>query len=711
MTDFHLDYETRSVLSLDQYGLDRYIKHPSTRVLLAAYAEGDHKPKLWQPHLDPEMPAELREALEDPWVVVHAWHATFERAISKFVLKIDKPIQEFLDPMVMARSLSLPGTLKEAGSILGLREDLAKIKDGERLIKLFCEPEDEGGEETLFGLSEPSFRDWSTDPQDWERFGEYCKRDVEAERAAEKKMHKFPVPESEWEIWRMDQAINEIGWPVDRLTVDGAKFIAEKEREPLIARLKILTGLDNPNSRNQMLQWLEGQGYSFGSLGKDFVARARNGESNLTDLAKEVLEIREQTAKSSVSKYTLLSDLTSADGRLRYQYTFYGAHSGRWAAHGANMANLPKPTKAVENNLELAINLVREMDYDGIVREFGKPLEVASSVLRSAFRAPDGYKFVVADLNAIENRGLGYLARCDSILQVFRDARDPYLDFATKMYNDSYEVLEAEYKAGNKSKRTICKAPVLGAGYALGPGKEDRDEQGNLVLTGLRGYAAKMGVEMDQEQAKYAIQVFRESYPEVVWLWKDMERASAFAIRHPGQIIGVGVPQTKWEQESFEKLGRKIQDPIVSFKCTGTKVLEMLLPSGRSLYFIDPRVEEQEKEWKSRKYKQDVVFHKSRDQKTKQWVELPNGTFGGRWVENADQAVSRDVLVYGMKNAIAAGFQVVGHTYDELITLVPLNAGLGVAELCACMTKAPNWCGDAFPLGAAGFEDVVYRKD
>jgi DNA polymerase len=711
MTDFHLDYETRSVLSLDQYGLDRYIKHPSTQVLLASYAEGDHKPKLWQPHLDPKMPGELREALEDPWIFIHAWNSTFERAISKFVLHIDKPIQEFRDPMVMARSLSLPGTLEEAGAILGLREDLAKIKDGKRLIKLFCEPEDEGGEETLFGLSLPTFRDWRTDPQDWQRFCDYCCQDVVAERAAEKKMSKFPVPETEWETWYMDQAINEIGWPVDRPTVDGAKFIAEKEREPLVARLKTLTGLGNPNSRSQVLPWLQERGYSFGSLGKAFVARAVGGESDLTDEAKEVLEIRNQTSKSSVSKYTLLSDLTEEDGRLRYQYTFYGAHSGRWAAHGANLGNLPKPTKDVEKNLDLAVDLVRKMDYDAIVEKFGKPLEVASSVLRSSFRAPAGYKFVVADLNAIENRGLGYLARCDSILQVFRDGRDPYLDFATKMYGDSYESLEAEYLAGDKTKRTICKAPVLGAGYALGAGKEDHDEQGNLVLTGLRGYAAKMGVEMDQEQARFAIQVFRESYPEVVWLWKDMERASAFAIRHPGQVIGVGVPQTKWEQENFEKLGRKILDPIVSFKCTGTKVLEMLLPSGRSLFFMDPRVEEQEKEWKGRKYKQDVVFHKSRDQKTKQWVELPNGTFGGRWVENCDQAVSRDVLVYGMKNAITAGFQVVGHTYDELITLVSISSGLGVKELCDCMTAPPDWCGDSFPLGAAGFEDIIYRKD
>jgi DNA polymerase len=710
MDKLWLDYETRSVLSLDERGLDNYAHDKSTEVLLAAYAFGDKSPKLWQPHLDPKIPAELEDALSDPFVQAWCWNATFERVISECVLKISKPIEEFRDPMCMARALSLPGDLAEAGRLLGLKES-AKIEDGDRLIKLFCEPEDEGGYETLFGIAPATFCDWRTHPKDWELFCEYCKQDVIAERAAAKKMRRFPLPDSEWETWFLDNKINSTGWPVCRLTVDGARGLVFKELEPLTARLKELTGLQNPNSRNQMLGWLQTQGYGFSSLNKDFVARAL-AEGGLTDLAKEVIEIRTQTSKSSVSKYTALADMTALDGRLRYQYTYYGAHTGRWAAHGVNMGNLFKSTKEVEKRLELAVDLVRKMDYDGVVREFGKPLEVAASVQRSAFRAPEGKKFVVADLNAIENRGLGYLARCEAILKVFREGRDPYLDFAVRMYNEKYEDLLAEFEAGNKTKRNVCKSPVLGAGYGLGPGMPpDRlryDDMGNPLYDGLQAYARRMGVEMTYDEAKYAVEVFRESYPEVKRLWKDMERAAVYAIRHPGEFAGVGCPHTDRDREYFERINRPILDPILSFKCTGDKVLEMLLPSGRSLHYIDPRVRKEKRVWKEQEYENDVIWYKAKDQQTKVWMETK--TFGGHLVENADQAVSRDILVHGMKLADKMGFEIVGHTYDEIVTLVPIDSGLGLKELCECMTTAPDWCGDAFPLGADGFESEIYRK-
>lgn len=717
MSKTWLDYETRSCVDLEDHGLDRYASDPTTEVILAAYAFDEAAPKLWQPHLEPKIPEDLHEALTSPFSEVWAWNAAFEQVITRKVLKIDKPIFEFRDPMIIARALSYPGKLGEAGRLLGLKEESIKLEDGDRLVKLFCSPEDEGGYETLFGIAPPTFRDWRTDPKDWELFGKYCKQDIVAARSNTKKMEDFPISDEEWETWFLSEAINARGWPCDMPLVNGARALVLRELEPLNLQLKELTGLENPNSRNQLLRWITEQGYTFTSLNKDFVTRALDGECQLTDLAKRVLDIRSQTSKSSVSKYTALADMTSADGRLRHQYTFYGAHTGRWAAHGVNMGNLVKATKEVDNKLDLAVNLVREMDFEGVAREFSKPLEVAAGVQRSAFRAPEGKKFVVADLNAIENRGLGYLARCEAILKVFREGKDPYLDFATRMFNESYESLLAEYEAGNKSKRTICKAPVLGAGYGLGPGKEEYRD-GNLILTGLRGYAQKMDVEMTHEEAVYAIQVFRESYPEVKQLWKDMERAAAFAIRNPGQIVGVGVPQTDRDKEYFAEQGRKILPPIVSFKCTGSRVLEMILPSGRSLHYIDPRVAKEDKVWKfkdphtgepkERKYKQDVIYYKAKDQKTKQWLETE--TFGGHLVENADQAICRDVLVNGMKLADKMGFEIVGSTYDEAITLVDIGGALGLKELVQCLVAPMPWAGDAFPLGADGFESEIYRK-
>lgn len=719
MDKLWLDYETRSVLSLEERGLDNYVRDPSTIVLLAAYAFNDSAPKLWQPHLKPEMPPDLEDALNDCFAETWSWNASFERQVTKHVLKIDKPIEEFRDPMCNAKYLGLPGALEDAGRILGLKQFQAKIADGDRLIELFCEPVDIGGRETLFGISEPTFNNWHTHPKDWELFCEYCKQDVIAERALAKKMKNFPLPQSEIETWFLDQYINQRGWTTDLPTVQGARQLVYQELEPLNIRLKELTNLSNVNSRNQILAWVQDRGYAFTSLGKDFVARALSGECTLTPECKEVLELRSQTAKSSVSKYTALADMTSADGRLRHQYTYYGAHTGRWAAHGVNMGNLFKPTKEVEKKLDLAVNLVRKMDFEAIRKEFSKPLEVAASVQRSAFRAPEGYKFVWADLNAIENRGLGYLARCPGILDVFRQGKDPYISFGVKMYNMTYETLLAEYFAGDKSKRNICKAPVLGAGYGLGPGEERIDHETGLPYwTGLMSYARKMDVEMSHEEAVYAVQVFRESYPEVKQLWKDMERAFAFAVRHPGHLTGVGVPHTKRDEEYFQEKGRKIYDPIISFLCHGTKILEMKLPSGRSLFYFDPRVEEETKKWefkdpktgepRSREYQQDVLYYKSKDPKTKQWVEMD--TFGGHLVENGDQAICRDVLVHGMKKADAMGFEICGSTYDEAITLVRIDSHLGVKELCDCLTDPPPFCGLDLPLAAEGIEDIIYHK-
>ena len=376
----HLDWETRSVPDIDKRGLDVYLAHPSAQIIMGQYARGDRAVKVWEPHLNPQIPAELEDMLLDPFCTIHAWGANFERQVTKKLLGIDKPTTEWVCTMAKARYASLPGSLEDAGEILGLTPAQAKIKDGDRLIKLFCEPVDEGGEETLFGISEPAFNTPYTHPTDWKKFCAYGKRDVEAERTAGRRLAPFEMSEEEWETWRLDSKINETGWPVDSLLVQNAREIALRTRTPLLARLKEITQINNPESRNQLLAWAQGQGYLFNSLGKEFIVRALAGECNLTQEGREALELRQQTAKSSIAKYTALADMTGEDGWLRYQYTYYGAHTGRWAAHGVNVGNLLKPTKEVEKKLDLAINLVRLMDYDGIVREFVRPLDVAAGV-------------------------------------------------------------------------------------------------------------------------------------------------------------------------------------------------------------------------------------------------------------------------------------------------------------------------------------------
>lgn len=708
-----LDYETRSLIPLDVRGLDNYARDKSTQVLMAAYALNDRKPKLWQPHLDPQIPPELEDALCSPFDQVWSWNAQFERAITKHVLGIDKPIQEFRDPMVNARYLSLPGKLGAAGEILGLGESLAKIKDGERLVKLFCEPEDEGGEDTLFGVSEPTFRDWRTDPTDWTAFCAYCIQDVIAERAMAKKMQKFALPDREWENWFLEQRVNSTGWGVDMALVRGARLLVDKEVEKLSARLSDITGLANCNSPKQVLPWLQERGYGFSSVDKTFVARALGGECSLTEEAKEVLALRGQISKSSVKKYTNIADMVSEDGRLRYQYTFMGAaRTGREAAHGVNMGNLPKPVKAVEARMPLAIQLVQAADYEGVLREFGKPLDVVGSTVRASFCAPPGMKLVVSDLSAIENVGACFISHCEAGMRVFREDRDPYLDFAMHFYKMPYEQLEAEYNdgKGDKTKRTMCKPATLGSGFGLGPGKEVIDsETGEKTWEGLLGYARAMNVIMTLEEATKAIQVFRSVYPEIPRTWKDLERAAKRAIKNPGQVIGVGVPQSERERAWFEEQGRPIYDPILFFLCHGTKVLELKLPSGRSLHYIDPTVEEEKYTWNGKELTGEKISYYGKEQNSTHWGRVP--THGGKLFENADQAWARDILFNGMHEADRAGFEIIGTTYDEIITLVPEDSPLGVEELCDCMTKKPSWMPEGVPLKAAGYSAKEYKKD
>jgi DNA polymerase len=388
------------------------------------------------------------------------------------------------------------------------------------------------------------------------------------------------------------------------------------------------------------------------------------------------------------------------------------ARTGRWAAHGANVGNLPKAEKSVEDRLELAIELVQKMDYDGIIKEFGNPLDVVSSTVRPSFRATPGHKLIVCDLNAIENRGLGYICRCDSILKVFREKRDPYLDFATRMYNQTYEELYKEYKAGNKTKRNNAKPATLGCGYGLGAGEEKLDADGNKEFTGLMNYARAMFVELSQEDAAKSVSIFRAEYPEVVRTWKDFDRAAVRAIRNPGEVVGVGVPHTNRDREYFISIGRNPDvPPIISFKCSsmsGIKVLEMILPSGRSLHYIDPRLDEVETLWDGKPGKKIQISYYGKEQNKQVWGRVP--TRGAKFLENADQALSRDVLVNGMKNAKKMGFKLVGHTYDEIIAEVPENGHLGVPEMVQCMIEPPAWCGTDFPLGAEGDEMITYQK-
>lgn len=334
MTTLHLDLESRSALDLTVSGLDLYVNHPSTELLMEAWAIDDNPVQIWEPHISPKQPLELREALEDPAITKISWNASFEREFHKWVLDQDIPIRFWKDSMVMARYMALPGSLDECGNVLNISKEFRKMDNSNRLKDMFCLPVKEGGEETLFGISEPVFRDWNSNPVDWELFKKYCMQDVVAERAIKNRLKNFPLPDHEWEAWYLDQEINERGIAVDMELVKGGSYIADIVKAELLDKLQKLTGLDNPNSRDQLLGFLREHNYPFHELGKAFVSRALIEKSDMDGLAREILLLRQQSAKTSAQKLINIAGQVSNDGRLRHQFGFYGARTGRWTSGG-----------------------------------------------------------------------------------------------------------------------------------------------------------------------------------------------------------------------------------------------------------------------------------------------------------------------------------------------------------------------------------------
>jgi Casjensviridae DNA polymerase len=681
VTLLHLDFESRSEVSLPDVGLDNYVRHPSTSALMMAWAIDDSPVNLWQKHIDGLFSGELRDAITDPAVQKIAYNAPFERAILQSVFRTNTPVESWADVLIWARHLSVTGDLGTVGKVFGLPADEMKDAEGERLIKLFCEPAVEARETPLFGPMPAWFEDWDTRPEDWARFCEYCRQDVISERALWKKMQAFPLPAEEQRGWCLDQAINARGLPMDMPLVAGSKDVAELVKADLWAELKKITGVENPNSGPQMLKWLETQGYTFSGIGKPFVNRALAGECDLTPEARKALEIRKQSSKTSDAKLQKIVNSVSADGRLRHQFLFMGApRTGRWSGGGGEvknvqMQNLPRPTKEVAKNLDLAISLLKARDYTGIAMEFSSPMDVVTSTLRSTIKPSPGKKLLVCDLNAVEFRALGWITRCESIQSVFRTGRDPYKDFGADLFGVPYEEI-------TKQQRQDAKPGVLGGGYQLSGGEEMINEDGDKIYTGLMGYARSLQIEIDHDLAHQSIAAFRAKYWEVPEAWKTIEAAALEAVRKPGTPVAYN-------------------DFV--FECFGTKLLRLMLPSGRGLHYIRPQIEMDEK------FNKPGITYEGRLQSKKAIGRIK--IYGGKWVENMCQAFSRDLLLHGMFEADKLGLPIVGHTHDEIICEVIKDSKVGLEDLRACMVKTPVWA-PGLVLDAEGYEtDNCYRKD
>ena len=752
-----IDIESRSELDLTEYGLDLYSRHESTEVQMCGYKIDGAAKKLWlleDGHSTKGMPADLLAALQDPDCLIIAWNAQFERVMFQRVLGMWIEYKRWRDPMILAYSFSLPGALEKVGVILKLAPEDLKDPAGEELMKFFSFPAKKAKKHTLFGV-ESRFNEPDRFPEKWTAYGKYCLQDVHSEEVLWDRMNASPLPPAVWEEWFLDQAMNDGGMPVNRKMAENALWLAQEHKRRLVEPLVKMTGLVNPLSDKQIKEWLSTRGYPYGTVRADFVRMELvNPETRMTQEAKDVMKLRLEAKKNSASKLETLLLTLGPDDMLRYQFRFMGAaRTGRWAARGVQPQNLPRPIKAVKKNYQRIIDLIMARDYDTIETEYGSVVAAVVSSIRMVFQATPGNKIDVADLNAIENRGLGYLARCEPINKVHREKKDPYLAFGVYLSKRTYEDLKAEYDLyestkgaeGNDQWRQWSKAPVLGGGYGLGGGELYINEFGDEIWGGLMGYARNVcGVDMPKDKAHEAVAILRRAWPEVPQYWKDLEEGFKRVFKKGGvcyigketfrkfddegnDVTGIPGEQGHWRWVPCANVVPGAVLEIDRKKMQGGGyMIRIKLPSGRRLHYLNVSIEKESFKYRDKRTGEmmtangEVIYYDgiehsatanadgSQAKKKHKWGRVK--TYGGKLCENVVQAFARDLLTWGMQWAVKLGFYIFGVFHDEMAAISPDDDfGLGLADLIWCMSQPPPYS-PTIVLGAAGFTSQFYRK-
>jgi len=685
-----LDYETFSEVPLvgsKSVGVWNYSTDPSTEALMVAYNLERNGVK----HVDltcEEFPAELYDALCDPDIEKWAFNAAFERLITLNTLQIPTPYEGWRCTMALANMQSFTGDLLQIGKAMGLDPTQLKDVQGSRLIKMFCGPQ-------RITKKNPHVRLTSaTNPEEWEQFCGYNTQDVPAEEGIYDKLIRFEVPEDEWEIYEIDQRINDQGMPVNRKFVEQAEIKSDIRKAELHRRMIKITGLDNPNSGQKLLPWLQERGYQWEDLQKATVKKQlkadtewlKAGQQLLTSECRQALKLRRYASQTSVKKYPAILRRLSPDGNLRHAFQYGGAaRTLRWAGRGPQPHNLTRTPKILEadedgiwGNLTVAADIIENGEYGDLTMFSKEPMIVLAGSVRSSFQAPDGYELTVCDLSAIESAVTAWLSGCKRMLKVFADGRDPYKDFGTELYGKAYADI-------TKSERTICKPAVLGCSYQLGGGTLKRGKR-----TGLWGYAENMGVDITEEEALRHVKLFRSTYREIPLFWTALENAAKAAIE--------GKPTTVSGLLRFEMDG---------------PYLVVRLPSGRRMYYYKPRIVQKEFEGRDGStFTRRVLSYMGKNQVTHQWDRVY--TSGGKQCENYVQATARDILKEGIKRAYRVGFDIRGHVHDEIVTKTRIGENYYTGQLLqTCMTQKDDgleWIG-SLPLKAAFYQHRIYRKD
>lgn len=654
-TTLAIDIETRSAANISKTGVYPYAADKHFQILLFAYSIDDGPVQIID--LTKEtLPEEIIQMILEPTVLKFAFNAAFERVcLSRHLQQTGHmPPGQYLDPaawrctMVWASALGLPMSLKNVGAVLNIEK--AKDPAGFNLIRTFCLPQpDQNAQPALFARS--PFRDPAAYPDKWQEFKNYCVRDVEAEQEIRHRLQLLPLPQSVWDDYTVDQKINDRGILIDRHFAQQAVATSENITARLQKQARELTGLDNPNSPTQLLEWLAANGATLPDLQKATVASAAD---QATGKPRQMLKIRQELAKTSISKYTAMLAAQMPDGRAHGLIQYYGAgRTGRWAGRLVQVQNLPRNHTPI---LDEARQLVADGAGQMLDLFFASPQDALSQLIRTAFIPSQGKKFIVADYSAIEARVLAWLADEKSTLAAFRNGEDLYCATASKMFG-----VPVEKHGANADLRQKGKIAVLACGYGGGAGA--------LEAMG----ALKMGLAEDELQP--IVEAWRTANPNVVQFWQDIQQAALRAIAGKG-------PQT-------------VGKIALAYK---HKILQIQLPSGRVLYY-------QNATRGTNRWGGDSIEYHGMSTGNR-WTQLE--TYGGKLVENVTQAVARDLLAYALANLEAAGYPVVMHIHDEAV--VEAEKTTTVDEICRLMAKAPAWAA-GLPMEADGYETPYYKKD
>jgi len=644
-----IDVETFSSIDLSKSGVYRYCESPDFKILLFAYSIDGGEVQVIDLSCGEEIPSAIVSALSDPAMTKSAFNAQFERiCLSRY---LGMPTGTYLNPkgwhctMIWSATLGLPLSLGGVGAVLGLEKQ--KLQEGKNLIKYFCIPcaATEANEGRLRNLPHHG-------REKWELFKAYNQRDVETEMGIQGKLSKFPVSAVEWDNYYLDQLINDQGIALDMEFVEQAILCDDMTKARLRQHMQNLTELENPNSVQQMKEWLADNGLETDSLGKAAVTELmKTAPAELS----EVLSLRQELAKSSVKKYSAMQNVVGSDGRARGLIQFYGANrTGRFAGRLVQVQNLPQNHLP---DLDAARNLIKAGLFDAVDLLYDSTSGVLSELIRTAFVPKDGSRFIVADFSAIEARIIAWLAGEKWRMEVFENGGDIYCASASKMFH-----VPVEKNGINGHLRQKGKISELSLGYG-----------GSIGALKAMG-ALQMGVLENELHA--LVTVWRQSNPRIVKLWWDVDKAAMTAVKH------------------------KIANETHGIRFTyQSGMLFITLPSGRNLVYVKPRTGVNQ-------FGSDAITYEGVGA-TKKWERIES--YGPKFVENIVQAIARDILTEAMQRLSVAGYEIVMHCHDEVVLEVPLGES-SVIEICRLMAITPAWA-NGLLLSADGYECEFYKKE